>query len=68
VISIDPVFYEDQPRIDRLFAKSDRGRFVRSIANHTVMFPTSLNLQRVELRRDWLRIPYTHVVCVAIKQ
>lgn len=68
LVSVDPVFYKGQPFFDHLLAQKDRGRFVRSVADLTSLFPIQFELKHVDLKRDWLRIPYTHVVCVAIRR
>jgi len=67
VITVDPVFTADQGLTARLLAASDRGRFVRSINEHLALFDQRFSVPIADIRSDWLRIPYTHFVCVGHK-
>jgi 2-polyprenyl-3-methyl-5-hydroxy-6-metoxy-1,4-benzoquinol methylase len=68
IVSVDPVFTPDQGLVSRLLAASDRGKYVRSIDEHHSLFDESVEICQSEIREDWLRIPYTHYVCVSKKR
>jgi hypothetical protein len=38
---------------------------VRSIDEHHSLFDESVEICQSEIREDWLRIPYTHLVVVS---
>ena len=65
VISVDPVFTPDPGLTARLLAAADRGKYVRLINDHRRILEESLVVTQSEIREDWLRIPYTHYVCVS---
>jgi 2-polyprenyl-3-methyl-5-hydroxy-6-metoxy-1,4-benzoquinol methylase len=67
IVSVDPVFTPEQGLVSRLLAASDRGDFVRSIEEHRSLFDHAVEISHAEIREDWLRIPYTHYVCVSRK-
>jgi ubiquinone/menaquinone biosynthesis C-methylase UbiE len=67
IISVDPVFTPEQGLIARLLAASDRGKYVRSVDGHQSLFAESAEIVIAEIREDWLRMPYTHYVCVSKK-
>jgi len=68
IVSVDPVFSPDQGLVSRLLAASDRGKYVRSIDEHHSLFDEDVKICQSEIREDWLRIPYTHYVCISKKQ
>jgi hypothetical protein len=59
------VFTPDQGLVSRLLAASDRGKYVRSIDEHHSLFEEGIEICQSEIREDWLRIPYTHLVVVS---
>jgi 2-polyprenyl-3-methyl-5-hydroxy-6-metoxy-1,4-benzoquinol methylase len=65
IVSVDPVFTPDQGLISRLIAASDRGKYVRSVDEHHSLFGEGVDICKSEIREDWLRIPYTHLVIVS---
>jgi len=67
IVSVDPVFTPEQGLVSRLLEASDRGKFVRSIEEHRSLFDHAAEISHAEIREDWLRIPYTHYVCVSRK-
>ena len=68
IVSVDPIFTPDQGLISRLLAASDRGAYVRSIDEYHSLFNKDVEIRQTEIREDWLRIPYTHYVCVSKKR
>ncbi len=65
VITVDPVFTPEQSLTARLLAASDRGRYVRSKEETLSLIEQNLEVKIADIRNDWLRIPYTHLVCIA---
>jgi ubiquinone/menaquinone biosynthesis C-methylase UbiE len=68
VVSVDGVFTPDQGLVARLLAAADRGKYVRLVDDHNRILEKHLVISRSEIREDWLRIPYTHYVCVSRKR
>jgi SAM-dependent methyltransferase len=68
VITVDPVFTPEQSLSARLLAASDRGRYVRSKEETLGLLEQNLEVRIADIRNDWLRIPYTHLVCIAHKR
>jgi SAM-dependent methyltransferase len=66
-VSVDPTFAAGQHRIGRWLAGRDRGQHVRTPAQTadlvSVVFPDTA----VDVRHDLLRIPYSHVICQAMR-
>lgn len=64
IISLDGTMQEDSGRLERLFYKVDRGRFIRSQKEYAQLFPKE---PKTQLHKNWLRIPYRYTVCQLIK-
>lgn len=65
IIAIDPAFENNQHSVARLLARLDRGRYVRQADHYSRLFRPTFNVEEAVIRRDLLRLPYTHVVHVA---
>ncbi len=67
IVTIDPVFHQNQRLIARFLATRDRGRFVRSLDSYQTLFSPQSLTSKFQVRTDLMRIPYSHVVAVATK-
>lgn len=62
LISIDPVFIEQQNVIARWLAKNDRGKFVRDVNGYLRLFATSQLESEHCIVGDLLVVPYTNLI------
>jgi len=65
IIAIDPAFEKNQHLVARFLARLDRGRYVRHADEYALLFHPTFKVKDVCIRRDLLRVPYTHAVHVA---
>jgi SAM-dependent methyltransferase len=61
-VSVDPAVVLDDRPAARLLASWDRGDYVRGPAEYKRLAESAFDSVRCEVRRDLLRIPYTHCV------
>lgn len=61
VVTIDPCYVRDQPRIARFLNDHDRGRHIRDAEHYRQLFE-SLGPIETEVLSGMLRIPYTMIV------
>ena len=60
LLSLDGSKEEDSSRWESFFYWVDRGAFIRNRTNYLRLFPSE---PRHQLHRNWLRVPYTYLVC-----
>jgi SAM-dependent methyltransferase len=61
-VSLDGAFVEGQSRLARIPLRNDRGKFVRSPEAYAALASRVFPEVKVNVRRDLLRIPYTHAI------
>jgi SAM-dependent methyltransferase len=61
-VSIDPTVIPDDRAAARLLISWDRGQHVRAPAEYQRLAESSFGQVKCDVRRDLLRIPYTHCV------
>jgi len=61
-VSVDPTVLPDDRTAARLLASWDRGDYVRGPAEYKQLAVSAFEDVRCDVRRDLLRIPYTHCV------
>jgi SAM-dependent methyltransferase len=61
-VSVDPAVVSDDRSAARLLASWDRGDYVRGPAEYKLLAESAFDSVRCDVRRDLLRIPYTHCV------
>lgn len=64
-VSIDPTFTAQQHRVARWLISRDRGRHVRTPDELLALMVDDFPTATIEVRRDLLRTPYTHVIVQA---
>lgn len=64
VVTIDPCYVQNQPRIARFLNDHDRGRHIRDADAHRQLFAPHGSVETVVLS-DMLRIPYTMIVATS---
>ncbi len=62
LVTIDPVYTEDQSRMARWIISRDRGRNVRTQDAYEALIPSGFGRVDPEVVSDLSRIPYTHLV------
>ena len=62
LITFDVAFEDRQNLVAKLLAKNDRGKFVRTKEQYLKFIEISFKVQQADLRRDLLRVPYTHLL------
>ncbi|EGV19347.1 class I SAM-dependent methyltransferase [Thiocapsa marina] len=65
--SFDGCFTKDQGRIARYIIAKDRGQNVRKPEGYLALVRPYFSTCDISVRRDLLRIPYTHAIIVATK-
>jgi len=65
LVSIDPTVDGGQHPIARWLARLDRGRYVRTTERYRELISEHLSPQRIVIRHDLLRVPYTQCIFVA---
>jgi cyclopropane fatty-acyl-phospholipid synthase-like methyltransferase len=61
LITIDPCYTPDQPKLVRYVISKDRGRFVRDEAGYRRLFDT-YGTSELTIVDDLLHFPYTHII------
>lgn len=61
-VSVDPATVSDDRAAARLLASWDRGDYVRGPAEYKRLAESAFDCVRCDVRRDLLRMPYTHCV------
>jgi len=64
VLTLDGCRTEGQSRLSRALLRVDRGAHVRDRAGYLALLEPRLHVQRAELRKDLIRLPYTYLVTV----
>jgi len=67
LITMDGCRTENQSAITRYLLSQDRGQFVRNQEQYLELARSSFQLVIPELRKDLLRIPYTHLIMECIR-
>jgi SAM-dependent methyltransferase len=67
LITIDPVFFEGQPRLEHYLISRDRGEFVRSDREYQGLIPQGFSNVNTDIRRGLLRMPYSLMVMECMK-
>jgi len=62
LITFDVSFEKKQKLIAKLLAKNDRGKFVRTKEQYLKFIELAFKVEQADLRRDLLRVPYTHLL------
>lgn len=62
LITMDPVFTDDQSRIARFLAERDRGENVRTAEEYERLARKAFEQVESDVRHDLLRLPYSHVL------
>jgi SAM-dependent methyltransferase len=62
LVTIDGCLTPGESRVARFFLTHDRGKFVRSRPAYERLARAAFPEVRVSLRRDLIRIPYTHII------
>lgn len=68
LIVLDNIIIPKQNLIAKWIILNDRGKFVRTLENYAKLFESHFADVTFEVRKDLLRIPYTHAVTVATKR
>ena len=61
-ITFDVAYEDGQKFFAKLLAKNDLGKFVRTKDQYFKFIEVAFNVEQVDLRRDLLRVPYTHLL------
>jgi SAM-dependent methyltransferase len=61
-VSVDPAVISDDRAAARVLVSRDRGNYVRDPAAYKRLAETTFDRVQCDVRRDLLRIPYTHCV------
>ena len=64
LITFDGCYHEGQGAVARYMLASDRGKFVRTQAEYVAIASRVFSHIQPSLRRDLLRIPYSHLIMV----
>jgi SAM-dependent methyltransferase len=67
LVTIDPVFTEDQSPVARYLLQRDRGEFVREREGYERIASSVFAHIEATVRHDLLRIPYTHVILECVR-
>ncbi len=62
LITFDPAFEDKQKFVAKFLAKNDRGKFVRTKEQYLKFIEVAFKVEQADLRRDLLRVPYTHLL------
>lgn len=62
IISIDPAFCKNQHVLARIFARLDRGRYVRHPDRYQALLESHFDIDTAIVRHDLLKLPYTHAI------
>ncbi len=67
LVTLDGVYCHDQSRVERFVLSKDRGRHVRTRNGYLDLASKVFGTVNVTIRRDLLRIPYTHIILECTK-
>ncbi len=59
LITVDPVLFEGQPRLERYLVSKDRGEYVRSDKDYKRLIPQYFNHVETGIRSGLLHMPYS---------
>lgn len=59
MVTVDPVFEDDQGFVARGLISRDRGQHVRTAEGYMSLVPDCFETKSVTIRRDLLRVPYS---------
>lgn len=65
LITIDPVRTLGQNPIASLLVNLDRGRHVRDAEGYRAILKDRFNITSLDIRRDLLRVPYSHCITIS---
>jgi SAM-dependent methyltransferase len=65
LVTIDPVFDDDQSSVAAFLARRDRGQNVRTAEEYLTLAREHFPDAEVTVRHDLLRVPYSHAIIVA---
>ena len=68
LITFDVTFEDRQNLVARFLAKNDRGKFVRTKEQYLNFIEAVFTVQKADIRRDLLRVPYTHLLTCSTAQ
>jgi len=68
LILVDPCFVEGQSLVARFLAMLDRGQNVKDVNGYRKLMNTAFGIVNTEIRHDFLRIPYTHLIMECISE
>lgn len=68
LITFDVTFEDRQNLVARFLAKNDRGKFVRTKEQYLKFIEAVFTVQTADVRRDLLRVPYTHLLTCSTAQ
>ena len=68
LITIDPVFHENQNIIARIMKHLDSGKHIRQMGQYEKLVPEIFTKVEVQMTKDLLRIPYSHCFMTCSKQ
>ena len=67
-VTFDNVLFKGQNWLAQWIIKEDRGNYIRNLREYSSLFPQNTFSEiQFDLREDFLRIPYTHVISVCTK-
>ena len=68
LITFDNVLYKGQRWHKRWIIKQDRGNYIRTLRDYSILFPqNSFSEIQFDLREDLLRVPYSHIISISTK-
>ena len=67
LVTMDPVFADDQPLIARFLAERDRGQNVRRFDEYEQLARTAFGDVDGQVRHDLLRVPYSHALLICTR-
>jgi 2-polyprenyl-3-methyl-5-hydroxy-6-metoxy-1,4-benzoquinol methylase len=67
LVTFDGCFEENQNKIAKYLLSQDRGEFVRDQQGYESLFAKVFSKYQTEIRRDILRLPYTHIIIEGTK-
>jgi SAM-dependent methyltransferase len=66
LVTVDPCLEAGQPLAARAVIKADRGQNVRTPQEYARLAATTFENVRLDVRRDLLRIPYSHAILTTV--
>ncbi len=65
LVTIDPVYTDNQPKLAKWIISKDRGDYVRNERDYSLLANQVFLDNHIEIRHDLLRIPYSHIIIVS---